>query len=292
MGYQPRAGAPQDYGQRHERSGHEKAKSKAEKKRQRSSRSYVSEEKHVPTPEEAAGRILNNLRILGSQRFALPPFYEHFDRWLANLGDVLSEFESSPAIYVDERYMKERSKTVSNINVQLKKVQRNEASREEAAKKFSENKSLLGRIEKEYAAKSKEVEERKNRETSKLSRDVDSLREELNRTAQTKTGIFGFLKKTERPKEAEATQKLNLAQKYLRLAETNFAAEQEQLRDEYEKLKQLVTGQILDLQKEAENEEIDFSLEHREAACESLANAVNALIQRKKQETAEKKIKI
>jgi hypothetical protein len=285
MGFQPRASAPQDYGRRHERSGHEKAKAKAKKKRQRSSRSYVSEEKHVPTPEEAAGRTLNSLRILGSQRFAIPPFYEHFDRWLANLGDVLSEFESSPAINVDERYMKERSKIVSNINVQLKKVKRNEASSEKAAKKFSENRSLLGRIEKEYTAKSKEAEERKNRETSKLSRDIGDLREELNRTAQTKIGIFGFLKKTERPKEAEAAQKLNLAQNYLRLAETNFTAEQEQLRDEFEKLKKLVTGQMRNLQKEVENEEIDFSLEHREAACESLAKAVNVLIQRKKQET-------
>jgi hypothetical protein len=285
MGFQPRASAPQDYGRRHERSGHEKAKAKAKKKRQRSSRSYVSEEKHVPTPEEVAGRTLNSLRILGSQRFALPPFYEHFDRWLANLGDVLSEFESSPAINVDERYMKERSKIVSNINVQLKKVKRNEASSEKAAKKFSENRSLLGRIEKEYTAKSKEAEERKNRETSKLSRDIGDLREELNRTAQTKIGIFGFLKKTERPKEAEAAQKLNLAQNYLRLAETNFTAEQEQLRDEFEKLKKLVTGQMRNLQKEVENEEIDFSLEHREAACESLAKAVNVLIQRKKQET-------
>jgi hypothetical protein len=226
---------------------------------------------------------------LGSQRFALSPFYEHFDRWLANLEDVLSEFESSPAINVDERYMKERLKIVSKIIVQLKKVKRNEASSEEAAKKFSENRSFLGRIEKEYAAKSKKAEERKNRETNKLSCDIDNLREELNRTAQTKIGIFGFLKKTERPKEAEAAQKLNLAQKYLRLTETNFAVEQEQLRDEYEKLKKLVTGQMRNLQKEVENEEIDFSLEHRETACESLANAVNILIQRKKQETAEKK---
>ena len=290
MGYQPRASAPQDYGRRHERSGHEKAKDKAKKKRQRSSRSYVSEEKHVPTPEEVAGRTLNSLRILGSQRFALPPFYEHFDRWLASLGDVLSEFESSTTINVDERYMKERSKIVSNIKVHLEKVRHNEASREEAAKKFSEKKRLLGRIEKEYTAKMKEIVECRNREINQLSRDVDNLREELDRITQTKTGIFGiFLKKTERPKEAEASQKLNLAQRNLRLAETNFAAEQEQLRYEYEKLKQLVTGQIRDLQKEGENQEFDFSLEDREAACESLANAVNALIQRKKQETAEKK---
>ncbi len=290
MGYQPRARAPQDYGRRQERSGHERAKAKAEKKKRRSSRDYISDEKHVPTLEEVSEKTLNSLRILGSQRFALPPFYGHFNRWQANLESVLSEFESDPATGVDELYMKERSKTVSNVSVQLRKARRNEASRAETAEKLSEKRSLLGRIEREYANKTNEINERKNRETSKLSQEINSLKEELSREAETKKGIFGFLKKAESPEKAEAAQKLRQAQEHLNMAELNFASEKEQSRDEYEKLKQLVADQVRDLQEEVEGEETDFSLEHREAACESLSNAVNALIQRKKQETTEKKV--
>ena len=104
-----------------------------------------------------------------------------------------------------------------------------------------------------------------------------------------KTGIFRVVsKKARAQKEAEATQRLNLTQRNLSLAVQYFAAEQERLRDEYERRKHLVMQQIRDLWKGLEDEEFDGSLEDRRAACEALANAVNALIQRKNQETAEK----
>jgi len=87
--------------------------------------------------------------------------------------------------------------------------------------------------------------------------------------------------KAKAQKEAEANQRLNSAQIDLKLAVLNFTAEQEGLRDEYERKKQMVIGQIRESQKEIENQESDRSLEDRRAACESLANAVNALLQRK-----------
>ena len=224
---------------------------------------------------------------MGSQRFALPPFYEYFDRWLANLECVLSEFESNPEVKVDERYVKERSNAVSNVNVQLRKARRNEASRAEKAQKLSESRSLLGRIEREFADKNKEISKRRSCETSRLSQEIGTLKEELNRPTETKKGIFGFLKKAESPEKVETTQKLRLAQEHLKLVELYFAAEREQSRDEYEKLKQLVTNQTQDLQKEAEGEEADLSLEHREAACETLSKAVNAFLERSRHQEAE-----
>jgi hypothetical protein len=291
MGYQQRARAPQDYGRRQERSGREKAKARAIRKKHRSSRSQILEEKHVLTSEEVVDRTLNSLRILGSQRFALPPFYEHFSRWLANLGDVLSEFESNPAISVDDQFVKERLQILSNVGLQIEEAQRKEVSREEAVKNFSNNRVLLGRIEREYTTKTKEIEERKGREINRLSRNVDSLRNELNRIAQIKAGFFRAVsKKAKAQKEAEATQKLNSAQRDLKLAIRNFNIEQERLRDEYEKRKQLINEQIRNLQKGIENQEFDHSLEDRQSACGSLANAVSALLQRKKQEIAEKRL--
>jgi hypothetical protein len=72
-----------------------------------------------------------------------------------------------------------------------------------------------------------------------------------------------------------------LAQEELASAVRNFAAEQERLRDEYEKKKQPVIDQIRVEEKEVENEDVDGSLETRQAACEVLTNAVNALVERK-----------
>jgi len=98
-----------------------------------------------------------------------------------------------------------------------------------------------------------------------------------------KTGIFRVVsKKAKTQKEAEATQRLNSAQRDLRLAVQRFTAEQEWLRDEYERRKHLIIEQMRDLRKGIENQEFDRSLEDRRAACEPLADAVNALLQRKK----------
>jgi vacuolar-type H+-ATPase subunit I/STV1 len=281
MAFQQRARAPQDYGRRHERSGHERAKAKAARKKRRSSRSQGLEEMHVPTQEEVVDRTLNSLRILGNQKFALPPFYEHFSRWLIDLENVLSEFKSSSTISMDGQFVKERSQILSNIRAQLDKAKRKEVSREEAARNLSDNRFLLERIEKEYIAKMKEIEERKNREINRLSHNVDSIEEELDRISQMKAGILRAVSKKDKiQKETEATQKLNLAQSNLKSTEQNFISAQVKLREEYERKKQLITKQIQDFQKRVQNQESDLSLKNRQAACESLANAINALPQR------------
>jgi len=289
MVYQPRTRAPRKSGRRREMPRHERAKAKAIGKKHRSRRSYVSEEKHVPTSEEVVDRTLNSLRILGNQRFALPPFYELFGIWLANLRDVLSEFESSPTISVDDQFVKDRSQILMNVELQLEKRRCEEVSRDEAIKNLSNNRILLEQIKEEYTARAKEIEERKDREINRLSRNVGGLGEELYRIARMKTGIFRAVsKKAKAQKEAEATRRLDSAERELALTVQHFTAEQERLRDEYEIRKQPIIDQVRCLSKWIGNQEFDRSLEDRRDACDSLANAVNAILQRKNRELLKK----
>jgi len=275
MAYQPATRAPRNYGRRRE-----KAKAKAKGRKRRSSSSYISEE-HVLSSEEVADRALNRLRILGNQRFALPPFSDHFDRWLLDLRDVLSEFESSPNISVDDQFVKEQPQIISNIELDLEEIRRKETSREEAIKSLSDTRILLKRIVEEYTIKTKEIE---GHEIKRLYSKVDSLREERDRIARTKTGILGrILRKVEEQKEAKATQRLESAQKELASTVQHFTAEQEKLRNEYERRKKPIIEQMQDHQKEIENQDTDSSLETRRSACEALINAVNALLQRSPQ---------
>lgn len=260
----------------------EKAKAKAREQKRGSSSSFVSQENHVLTLEEVANRTLDTLRNLGNQRFALSPFGEHLDRWLANLRDVISEFESSPSISVDDEFVKERSQILLNVELDLRKRQDKEASNGEAIKSLSENRILLERNEEDYATATKEIEARKDTEIKRLSGIVDDVTEELNHIARMKTGIFRAIsKKAKAQKEAETKQRLNAAQSELSLAAQHFTAEQEKLLDEHEKRKKTVIEQIRNLEKENESLEIDDSLEARRAACEALINAVNSLVQRK-----------
>jgi len=75
---------------------------------------------------------------------------------------------------------------------------------------------------------------------------------------------------------------LNSAQGDLALAVQTFTAEQQRLRDKYERKKQPIIEQMRDQQKESEDQEIDGSLEVRRVACEALINAVSGLLARAK----------
>jgi len=282
MGYQSRMRSNRSSGRGGGGQHREKAKAKAKGQKRRSSGGHFSEEGSAPTSKEIVDRTLNRLRTLGNQVFALSPFSEHFGRWLVDLRVVLSEFESSPTANVDDYFVKERSRILSNVELELEERRREEASCDKAVKSLSDNRLLLDGIEEEYTARAREIKARKDSELKRLSSNVDGLRAEANRIAQMKTGIFRALSKKEKAKkEAETAQRLESAQKELASAAQNFTAEQEKLRDEYDRRKRPVMEQIRDEAKEVENRDMDGSLETRRAACEAFINAVNALVERK-----------
>ena len=174
MGYQPRIRSPRSSGRGSGIPRREKAKAKATRRKRRSSGSYTSEENHVPTSEEIADRTFNRLRNLGNQKFVLSPFNEHFDPWLGSLRDVLSEFESSPAMSVDDQFVKERSQILSNVELELEETRRKEASSLEIVKSLSDNRILLERTEEEYTTRTKEIEGRKKSEIKRLSSNINA----------------------------------------------------------------------------------------------------------------------
>ena len=146
MAYQSRSGSPRNSGRGRGIPRHEKAKAKERKRRDASNRG--SEEDHATTSEEIVNRTLNALRNLGNQKFALPPYSEHLDRWLTNLRQVLSDFESSPDIAVDEQFENERLQILSNIKLDPQKSRLKEATSIENIEKLKTQKILLEEIEK------------------------------------------------------------------------------------------------------------------------------------------------
>jgi vacuolar-type H+-ATPase subunit I/STV1 len=279
MGYRAQS-SPKSSGRGHQWSPHEKKKAKG--KKHRSSGKYLLEEEHVPTSEEVVEKTLDRLRSLGNQTFAVSPFSAYFDDWLMSLKDVLVAFESNPSVSVDEQFVKERAQILADAERELEERRRKEISLGEAIKSLSDNKSLLERIQTDYAEGVREIERRKNSEIKRLNGSIAVFRGELDDLAKVKAGLFRAVsKKAKAQKKADLTQKLNAAQKELELTVPRSAAEQESLRSEYEKRKQLVTEQIGKLQKEVEGSEVDGSLATRRVACEALVNAVNALLQRK-----------
>ncbi len=284
MGYQPRTRTPRNFVRR---PGKSRPKTKSEK--QRSPGSYQFEEEHVSTFEEVVERTLNTMHHLGSQRFAVAPYYDHFDRWLMSLRAVLSEFESSPAVTVDDQFARESSQVVSDIELALKERRLKEISREEAIRKnelsLLEAKSLLAQTEREYTIKMKQIAGEKNRTVKPVDTNVGKLREELDRIVRTRAGFLrGISKKAKAQKTAEASYKLDSTKRELAKIERSFATEQEKSREEYKRRKQQIHEEIANHQKQILNLEaglqIDDALEIRRNACDALISALNGLIQR------------
>jgi hypothetical protein len=280
MGFKSQTGSRRSAGRRFQKSQHEKAKTKAQK--HRAGGNYAQEEIPGPPLGEVVEKTLNKLRNLGSQKFAVSPFSQYFDDWLLNVREVLSEFESSPALEVDEEFVKERSQIFLDIEREFAETRLKETALEETAKNLPDANHLIVQIDAEYAAKSRENGLNRNSEVQRLTRNVHDLEEELDRVSRMKTSLFGsFSKKAKARKEAEVTQKLNSAKSDLELVVQNFTVEQEKLHDEYEKRKQAAIEQVQRIEKEIETLETDGSLEARRVACDALVNGVNALLQRK-----------
>jgi hypothetical protein len=279
MGYRPQVKSSKK-GRSRQRSHREKKKTRG--KKHTSSGKYLIDENQAPASEEVAEKTLSRLHSLGNQTFAVFPFAAYFDDWLVSLKAVLATFESNPSVSTDEQFVKERTQILADVERQLEERRRKEVSLGEAITSLSENKTLLERVKKEYAASSRAIEERKNREIKRLNRDIAIFRGELGDLAKVKAGLFRAMsKKAKAQKEAEITQRLNDAQSALKSAAPNSVAEQGRLHNDYEKQKKLATAQITRLQKEVTDSDVDGSLADRQAACDALANAVNALLKRK-----------
>jgi DNA repair exonuclease SbcCD ATPase subunit len=283
MSFQPRARTQRDRGLRPE-----KLKPKA-RSAGRAGATHQFAEEHVPTPQEIVERTLNVVRSLGNQRFAVAPFYEHFDRWLLSLKSVLSEFESSPRITLDEQFSKERSQIVSDIESSLKERRLEEASRQEAIRESNrtliEARSLLAQIEREHAAKAKDITRQRELAVKSVAGRMTKFRDELNRIVRMRAGFLRSIsKKTKAQKQAEATGRLDSAKKELADVEKSFAAEQKKAEEVYRRRKQQILEQITRREREIEGLETsiqeDDAVDVRRKTCEALTNAIEELLQR------------
>ena len=280
MGYRPQIKSSRS-GRGHRKSQRKKAKGKAPK--HRVGGKYAPADKQSITVRDVVKKTLRKLSGLGNQKFALSPFSEYFDNWLVTLKEVMSEFESSQAINVDDEFVKESSRILANVARELAARRSEEVTLREATKSLADNNHLLVEIDAEYAKATRELAFRRNSEIQLLTRKVHDLEEELDRVDQMKTSIFNpFSKKAKAQRKAETTRKLNSAKSELELVVHNFTIEQEKLHDEYEKRKQDIIEKVRSLEKEVEKLETDGSSEVRRDACDALVKAVNALLQRKK----------
>jgi len=280
MGYQHRARSPKRTIRQYKRSLHEK--SKVRKRVHSGIGRPIKGERFTATEREVSELTLKRLHILGSQRFGSSPFSMHFDRWLANVEVVLTEFKSHPSIGIDDQFVMESQQTLAHIRLQLDERRHKETALEQEIKNLSDYKSRLKQIGIDYAATLSTIRSRKNTEIKSLNRGIDELKRQQGKVIQMKTGFFRGVSDNERErKETAIAAELDRKLTRLELVLLDYSAKRKQLRSEYDARIEPGLKQLKDYQKKTQEIETDGSLEERWFACEALIDAVNSFLQRK-----------
>ena len=284
MGYQQSSGTPRGFDR--------PKKTKAKKSKTHHSSGLHRDESGARSRKEVVARTLAGLETLGSQTFAIAPFYKHYERWLKNLQTVMDDFEASRVVEVDDKLREERAGLFSAVETALKSEQAKEALREAAIMGLHGSKDLLFHVEREHGEKLKEQAARRDAKLKALTGSVETLSAELDEVLGSKAGLLERITKNKAKREQDTSSRLAAAERELDAAKASFADEQTSLQGEYKRERSVILEKVASERREVDRlvaeAEVDSSVEVRRIACEELTDTVNALVMRDEARAPEK----
>jgi chromosome segregation ATPase len=263
-----------------------KKQSAREKREENQSAPFYVEQ--IPlVPSEVVTRILNALGHLGSQRFALPPFSEHFERWIKDVKATLAEFERDVPSAVDQNYRDTVAKVMSDVQESIQKLDHAEKSYSEAMTKLQQELTSCEReretFEREYRARTQDARRGHEESLKKLKSDIDSLDKQRLRLLRKKPSIFERILGRSGTRLEENTSARESRRAKIGGKEKMLKNELETLRQDYEiKSRQLSERQEALRAKLTEHGQgmPDDALDLRNGACGALGRAVSEAVTR------------
>lgn len=248
---------------------------------------FAYREKVTVDPLQVSSRIMNALEHLGTQRFVLPPFSEHFDRWVKDVEGVLVEFETELPDMADEAYRA----TVQNILLTLREALRKQVDAERdssgATSKLLQELNAceveLSKLEHEYGTVTYEARKKHEKALGKLQKEIDLLDKRRLKLLRKRPSIVERLlgrsgSKLEastsalQSKRTDFSSKGTLLQHDLDELRANHEVKRGTLREREESLK----SKLAELKGNSSND----ALEVRNAACQDLRRAVAQAVDR------------
>ena len=256
-------------------------KSSAKSKHELQEPSIFYEEAAKIDPAEIRSSTLNSLQHLGNQRFALPPFSEHFQRWMKDVKGVLTDFEIQLPQTIDQDYRERVAKTLRDINTtfeqQIEAEGKISDETAETQRQLAACESELSRHEHEYKAMTNQVKKRYELFFEKLRSEIDTLDRQRIRILRAKPTLLQKLFRRSDTKLEEKTNALQLKRNDLGGRKDALEHDLEKVRIGYEqKRKRLIerAGTLRAKMSEVKGKTLDDALELRRHACEEIIKAV------------------
>ncbi len=280
MGFEPRM-----RGTRFRRPATKKQSSK--EKREEHETSVFYQERIPVDPSQVSSRILNSLEHLGSQRFILPPFSEHFERWIKDVESILAEFETELPDVSDQAYRETVDGFLSNVQEALRKRVDAEKGNSEAISKLQQElipcELELSKLAHEYRTRTHETKRGYERSFEALRGEIDSLDKRRLKLLRKGSSILEKILHRSVAKVEESTGALQSKRADLGSKEATLKGDLDNLRADYENKRKRLAERQQSLKaklSEFKGDRLDDALEVRRAACQELCRAVAEAVAR------------
>jgi DNA repair exonuclease SbcCD ATPase subunit len=130
-------------------------------------------------PSQVTSGVLNAIDHLGNQRFMLPPFADHFERWLIDLRSLLNEFETKLPQTADANLRNEITENLSDIQrilterTTLEGVQSNESTK--LQQQLARCDTDLAQLEQSYRTRRQELRKRYEKSDQRIRDEINQL---------------------------------------------------------------------------------------------------------------------
>ncbi len=261
----------------------ERTKPKGGNKRSRLPRGPEQEEMMNST--QVLEKTIDALRNLGNQKFALPPFDEHFKRWFQTLQTILSDLSAHPTAALDDQFLEEGNKILSDLESTIRERRMKEASSRETAVARLDSENRLLQIEREHEKNEKLLEAHEKEAIDPLTKSIQSLKEQGESLARIKTGFFRGISKEEKSRrESEVRLRLDAIENELKVLTQSFEDRRAALEKKHEQERAEILTYLNPQRREAESHEVssdvDTTADTRRTACDTLITAIQALVER------------
>ena len=262
------------------------SKKPASKEKRESEETQFAYQEIVPVnTEEISARAVNALDHLGNQRFGMPPFSEHFRRWIVDIESVIGDFKSSLPGTVSGNFDKTVAQLMSNIRNELEtriKTEEDQSSNvTETLKELADNERAIAELDSKQRIKVHEAKRATEKSVKKLRGEIDALDAERLRLLRQKPTFLERLFGGSKTKVQSSSQSIHSKQNDLTSKEESLKEHIDALKsDNAEKRKPLTVRQAELRQKLAElrSTTMDDALELRKGACEQLHQLISTAV--------------
>jgi chromosome segregation ATPase len=237
-------------------------------------------------PADIAANTLNAVDHLGNQRFALPPFSEHFERWLKDLQSLLEEFESRVPQAATETLRKDVKEKFEAIKENLSRRAELETKKSDEFAAFQQQLAkaevALSQLESEYRNQTQEARRHHAKSEQELQLEIDTLHRQRLENLRKKTSIFQRILRKPQTTIQETDAALEIKRGKLRESEQNLAKTLKKQKNDYTSKRQKLLEEINLLKQQIQTSKVigDDALESRKQACEQIHLTIGEAMRR------------